>query len=162
MHHLLQITSNTHSYELSTPFSIFPHSTLSIMHPFRYNGRIWNLQLYSFKTMFLESPVSMCWDVEKTSTAKMQPALLARRVQPLLKSTQMMALKASPVVFQRNISYFVHFNCLFISYIEEQYARGRMVSPHLSIYKIHWATLSSGCHRVCGLGLWAGNSFLFS
>ncbi len=34
----------------------------------------------------------------------MQPALLARRFQPLLKSTQTMALKASPVVFQRNLS----------------------------------------------------------
>ena len=46
------------------------------------------------------------------------------------------------------------------SYIEEQYARGRMVSPHLSIYKIRWATLSSGCHRVCGLGLWCGRVFI--
>ena len=43
-----------------------------------------------------------------------------------------------------------------ISYIEEQYARGRMVSPHLSIYKIRWATASSGCHRLTGLGLWLG------
>ena len=42
------------------------------------------------------------------------------------------------------------------SYIEEQYARGRMVSPHLSIYKLHWATLSSGCHRLTGLGLYLG------
>ena len=31
-----------------------------------------------------------------------------------------------------------------------------MVSPHLSIYKIRWATMSSGCHRLTGLGLWAG------
>ena len=42
---------------------------------------------------------------EKSSIEKMQPALLARRVQPLLKSTQAMAFKASPVVFQRSISY---------------------------------------------------------
>ena len=34
-----------------------------------------------------------------------------------------------------------------------------MVSPHLSIYKLHWATLSSGCHRLTGLGLWAGIGF---
>ena len=31
-----------------------------------------------------------------------------------------------------------------------------MVSPHLSIYKIRWATMSSGCHRLTGLGLWMG------
>lgn len=42
------------------------------------------------------------------------------------------------------------------SYIEEQYAKGRMVSPHLSIYKVRWATASSGCHRLTGLGLWMG------
>ncbi|KAK8805128.1 hypothetical protein WA538_001702 [Blastocystis sp. DL] len=77
----------------------------------------------------------------------MQPALLARRAQPLLKSTQFMAMKASPVLFQRNLSY-----------IEEQYAKGRMVSPHLSIYKVRWATASSGCHRLTGLGLWMGFS----
>ncbi|CBK21938.2 Succinate dehydrogenase cytochrome b560 (SDHC) [Blastocystis hominis] len=54
-------------------------------------------------------------------------------------------MKASPVLFQRPLSY-----------IEEQYARGRMVSPHLSIYKVRWATMSSGCHRLTGLGLWMG------
>ena len=86
----------------------------------------------------------------------MQPALLARRVQPLLKSTQSLAFKASPVVIQRNLSYFSVLNELFCSYIEEQYAKGRMVSPHLSIYKLHWATLSSGCHRLTGLGLYLG------
>ena len=86
----------------------------------------------------------------------MQPALLARRVQPLLKSTQAMAFKASPVVFQRNISYVLNYLVLSDSYKEEQYARGRMVSPHLSIYKLYWSTLSSGCHRLTGLGLWCG------
>ena len=77
----------------------------------------------------------------------MQPALLARRCQPFVRSTQALVLKASPVVFQRPLSY-----------IEEQYARGRMVSPHLSIYKVRWATMSSGCHRLTGLGLWMGFS----
>ena len=89
----------------------------------------------------------MVTGVQTCALPILQPALLARRFQPLLKSTQTMALKASPVVFQRNLSY-----------IEEQYARGRMVSPHLSIYKIRWATMSSGCHRLTGLGLWMGFS----
>ena len=48
------------------------------------------------------------------------------------------------------------------SYIEEQYARGRMVAPHLSIYKIRWATASSGCHRLTGLGLWLGKKLFGS
>ncbi len=36
-----------------------------------------------------------------------------------------------------------------------------MVAPHLSIYKLRWATLSSGCHRLTGFGLWLGKK-LFS
>ena len=36
-----------------------------------------------------------------------------------------------------------------------------MVSPHLSIYKIRWATASSGCHRLTGFGLWLGTLWNF-
>ncbi|KAK8802135.1 hypothetical protein WA158_006529 [Blastocystis sp. Blastoise] len=75
----------------------------------------------------------------------MQPIFLRRALTPLANQIKVVAMRKTPSVMEKPLTY-----------LEEQYARGRFVSPHISIYKNHWATLSSGCHRLTGLGLWLG------
>lgn len=44
----------------------------------------------------------------------------------------------------------------FFSYSDEQRAKGRFTSPCLSIYTVHMGSVSSGAHRLTGMGLVGG------
>jgi hypothetical protein len=79
----------------------------------------------------------------------------------MIRATRSLAVQKIPATVSSKTAVRLMGSKTELSYTEKQAAKGRPVSPHVTIYKFPVAALSSITNRVTGVALSAGTNFSF-
>lgn len=79
----------------------------------------------------------------------------------MIRATRSLAVQKIPATVSSKTAVRLMASKTELSYTEQQAAKGRPVSPHVTIYKFPAAALSSITNRVTGVALSAGKNFSF-